>query len=622
MRKIEILETTLRDGSYTINDQFTAKDTEYISRILDEIGFEYIEIGPGIGLNASEHSSFKPACSDIEYIRSAKKHVKNAKIGAFFIPDIGRKEDIYMASQNGLDFLRCGINVIEYKKAFEYIEYSKKQDLITALNFMKSYVVKPKEFAQISNEAYKAGADMVYLVDSAGGMLPSEVKEYVEEVKNLNPDIKLGFHGHNNLSLSMANTLQAIESGIDIVDTTIRGIGRSSGNTVTEKLILILSRMGYSVDYDLDKLFEFSEQIISPLLSGKSESSIDYILGYSQFHSSFLSSIDKISKEYKLDPKELIIAYSNIDKVNMDESKLKDIAILLSKTNTKNNFIYKIATEIKYENNIKKQIEILKKEFIEIKNKYNKLIFFNLVKQYRASEIKLSPVIHSSECIVFGSAELTEDVQINEFIHLLENHIDGFLIDNRLISSIDINIDGEIFFYNDAMLFSKSIYNYLKTIRSNFSNLNNLYLDINYEINAFLIKNIESLGFILIDDIKYADIAVIGQNYYSTEDIIKCKNLKWLLLASSEHVDTQAEDLNKDINLIRIDLQREIFSEISENLSYKKLISEEYGEVLVNGKYYCSGGYIGRKGSVVVDNINNIKKTFGISNGDGSITYR
>ena len=85
---LSILETTLRDGSYTINYQFNAHDTEMIVGILDDIGFEYIEIGAGVGLNAKKVSKIEPASSDEEYIIHAKKASNKSKIGMFLSQEL------------------------------------------------------------------------------------------------------------------------------------------------------------------------------------------------------------------------------------------------------------------------------------------------------------------------------------------------------------------------------------------------------------------------------------------------------------------------------------------------------------------------------------------------------
>ncbi len=103
--------------------------------------------------------------------------------------------------------------------------------MLVSSNLIKSYVLPPREFAKKAKIVEDFGADIITLVDSAGGMLPKDIKEYIEEMKNIGIKSRIGFHGHNNFSMGVANTLIALESGATIVDSTLMGIGRSAGNT-------------------------------------------------------------------------------------------------------------------------------------------------------------------------------------------------------------------------------------------------------------------------------------------------------------------------------------------------------------------------------------------------------
>ena len=174
---IKIVENTLRDGSYLIDFQFDRNHTADISRGLASLGFEYIEVGHGLGLGAWN----KPALglskeNDSNYIRAAKEAAPEAKIGVFFIPGIGTKEDIDTAIDDGIGFIRVGTNIDTFEKAHDFADYAKQKGLIVAVNLMKSYGVKSYEFTQIATEIDQWQiADAIYLVDSAGCMTPDEV---------------------------------------------------------------------------------------------------------------------------------------------------------------------------------------------------------------------------------------------------------------------------------------------------------------------------------------------------------------------------------------------------------------------------------------------------------------
>lgn len=313
--KLQLLDTTLRDGSYAYNFQFTANDTRNIVKALDEAGFQWIEIGHGVGLNANEKCKEKAVESDKEYLKAAAKSVKRAKFGMFCIPGIARLDDVDLAADYGAGFIRIGTNVTEVENSEQFIKRAKKHKMFVAANFMKSYAMSPSGFAKkvLLSEAY--GADIVYIVDSAGGMLPKEMEEYFYAIRKVS-SIPIGYHGHNNLGLAIGNSLRAVELGASIVDVSLQGFGRSAGNAPTELMLPALLRMGINLGIDPIKVMDISEEFILPLISRKGISSIDAIMGYAQFHSSFMGTIRHFAVRYQVDPRLLIIEVCKNDKIN------------------------------------------------------------------------------------------------------------------------------------------------------------------------------------------------------------------------------------------------------------------------------------------------------------------
>lgn len=147
MNDIDILECTLRNGSYSINYQFTAKDTAVIALVLEKVGFRYREIDHGIGLNASSCKG-KAAETDEMYLKIAKEVLRKAKYGMFFIPGIGRKRDLDLAADYGMKLIRIGTNVTEVEDAEGHIKYAKSLGMLVSSNLMKSYVLSPREFVK------------------------------------------------------------------------------------------------------------------------------------------------------------------------------------------------------------------------------------------------------------------------------------------------------------------------------------------------------------------------------------------------------------------------------------------------------------------------------------------
>ena len=194
---------------------------------------------------------------------------------------------------------------------------------------MKSYVLTPQLLFENARRAADYGADIVCLVDSAGCMLPEEVESYFELLSRIK-GIVLGFHGHDNLGLAVANSLKAIECGARLVDVSLQGLGRSAGNASSEIMIAILKRKNMlTEDIDLYKTLEFSQKVISPMMHKTGPDPISIISGYARFHSSFTEVVNKYAQMYGVDPKMLIVDLCAIDQVNASEEVVKGIAMKL-----------------------------------------------------------------------------------------------------------------------------------------------------------------------------------------------------------------------------------------------------------------------------------------------------
>lgn len=327
---MKIMDVTLRDGSYPVNFQFTEQDTYHVSRELEASGINYIEIGHGMGIGASSLKNGIAAAEDEEYLLAAKKAVSKAKIGMFCIPGVADINQIDRLAELGLDFVRIGTNVDQVAESADYIERAKKNGLLVMANYMKSYTTSKEDFAEQVKKSVAYGADVIYIVDSAGGMFPEQIKEYYDAIQSVAP-VEVGFHGHNNLGLAVSNSLYAKQLGIEYIDCSLQGLGRSAGNTILEQFIAGCYKMDGQGTYDLERISCLGEAFVQRLLPKKGLSAVDLYCGLSDFHSSYLKHIYKYSKKNNVSPLELIWEYSRYDKVNLDEEKLDDIARRLPK---------------------------------------------------------------------------------------------------------------------------------------------------------------------------------------------------------------------------------------------------------------------------------------------------
>lgn len=325
-KPLTLLDCSIRDGSYAIDYQWTAEHTRQICAALEKAGVKFIEIGHGVGLNGSSLQRGIAAATDVEYCDAAADVLRTAQFGAFFIPGIGREEDIRTARAHGLGFLRIGTNVTQVADAKPYIEYAKSLGLYVSYNAMKSYLLSPREFADVVRVVELWGADAVSVVDSAGCMLPEDVSAYVRETCAA-MSIPVGFHGHNNLSMANANSLAAYRAGAAIVDCTLQGIGRGGGNAQTEALVAICAKLNISTGIDIYEVLTAGEQFVRPLMvDGGGATSLDVAMGLGGFHSSFRSRIEEVVRRIPVDPKRLIIALGDVDRLDPSIETMERVA--------------------------------------------------------------------------------------------------------------------------------------------------------------------------------------------------------------------------------------------------------------------------------------------------------
>lgn len=328
MEKTKIFDCTIRDGSYAVNFKFTKTDVKNIVSRLVRLGVEYIEIGHGQGLNASSPERGVSLYSDEEYLKAAVAVAGKSKIGVFCIPGIARKEDLQMAKEHGAEFIRVGVTIDNIDKAQPYLEYAKTIGFVTMVNFMKSYSRTAKRFAEGCKKAYELGSDYVYLVDSAGTMLPEDIEVFYNEAMSYTPNLKLGFHGHNNMGLGVANGLKCIELGFSFVDCSFQGLGRSIGNIATEMFVMAtMKKYGTEIfDIDIPRLLEYGYVVLKDITNRDLNNPLELICGYTGFHSSFIKDIYRCCCDYNVDPLRLIMAYTKIDKEGIDTNLLAEVA--------------------------------------------------------------------------------------------------------------------------------------------------------------------------------------------------------------------------------------------------------------------------------------------------------
>lgn len=319
---VEILDCTLRDGSYAIDFGFTSRQTCDLTRELAYLRFPYIEVGHGVGIGASDAGYGVAACDDHTYALSAC----GSTWGMFCIPGIATLEKLRQAIAQSMWFVRVGVNVDRVDEGLPFIETARDLGIHVFSNLMKSYAMPHDRFAHEAKKCVEAGAQCIYIVDSAGSMLPEDITKYYKSLKDLCPDVKVGFHGHNNIGLAVANALHCVNLGVDIVDCTLQGIGRSGGNVPTEQFLAALMLSGNDVPHDLVSVSRVGDMFIRPLLRNKGLSPLDVVAGVAGFHSSYMRRLLEVSRRSHVDPLRLMLAVSARDKIDASEELMESCA--------------------------------------------------------------------------------------------------------------------------------------------------------------------------------------------------------------------------------------------------------------------------------------------------------
>lgn len=321
----ELLDCTLRDGAYEIGFSFTVRDTAAISTELSRAAVRWIEVADGMGLGGRRVRGEKSGPTDAEHVAAAVHAAPSARIGVIAVPEIATPADISAAVDAGACFARIGVDITASQSAEPLIEHARSAGLLVSFNAMKSYAVPRDELVRRSLRAMRAGAQLCYVVDSAGTLLPREVQATIRALGDAG--VPSGFHGHDNLALAVANSLAALESGAVIVDCCLHGLGRGAGNAQTEVLATLSGRLGLPTLYDAGLLAQTAERHIRPRRDRpRGLDALDLVMGDAQFHSGALPRVDAIARRSGVPLLELIRQVGRADPIAPSNDLIEQIA--------------------------------------------------------------------------------------------------------------------------------------------------------------------------------------------------------------------------------------------------------------------------------------------------------
>jgi 4-hydroxy 2-oxovalerate aldolase len=325
-KSVRVVDTTLRDGSHSISHQYTEQQVAQVAKGLDEAGVEIIEISHGDGLGGSSLQYGLDRTPDEAKLKAASAVIKRSKIAVLLLPGIGTKKDLLMAKEHGVQVARIATHVTEANISEQHIGLSKKMGMEVFCFLMMAHMVDVEKMTEQALLMESYGADAVYVVDSAGAMLPDEVRRRVGALVD-RLRVQVGFHAHNNLGLAVGNSMAALDVGAVLIDGSLRGMGGGAGNAMLEALVAALHKAGYETGIDLYKLMDVGEEVVKPLMVRPQEiDNASLTLGYAGVYSTFLLHAYRAAKKYRLDPRDILMELGRRRTVGGQEDSILDVA--------------------------------------------------------------------------------------------------------------------------------------------------------------------------------------------------------------------------------------------------------------------------------------------------------
>ncbi len=333
-KKVTVHDMCLRDGMHAKRHQITVREMVDAAKAMDEAGIPMIEVTHGDGLGGASVNYGFPAHSDEEYLGAVCKEMKNAKISALLLPGIGTVDHLKMAIDCGIASIRVATHCTEADVAEQHIKMASKVDGLDTVGFlMMAHMAEPEQLLEQLRLMEDYGANCVYITDSAGYMLPEDVSSRISLARaELKPETEIGFHGHHNMAMGIANSLAAVEAGASRIDGSLAGLGAGAGNTPLEVFIAVCERMGVETGVDLFQAMDIAEDMIVPMMEHIIRVDRDALtLGFAGVYSSFLLFAKRSAEKYGLSSRDILVELGRRHTVGGQEDMIEDLALEMTK---------------------------------------------------------------------------------------------------------------------------------------------------------------------------------------------------------------------------------------------------------------------------------------------------
>ncbi|MDG1731408.1 MAG: 4-hydroxy-2-oxovalerate aldolase [Thalassotalea sp.] len=332
-KKVTLHDMSLRDGMHAKQHQISLDEMVSIATGLDQAGIPLIEVTHGDGLGGSSLNYGFPAHTDEEYLSAVIPKMTQAKVSALLIPGIGTVDHLKMAYDHGVSTIRVATHCTEADVSQQHISAARKMGLDTVGFLMMGHMISPEELVAQAKLMESYGANCIYCTDSAGYMLPDDVKARIGLFRSeLHKDTEIGFHGHHNLGMSIPNSLAALEMGASRIDGSVAGLGAGAGNTPLEVFTAVLDRMGANHGIDLYKIMDVAEDLVTPMMDQPIRIDRNSLtLGYAGVYSSFLLFAERAEKKYGVPARDILLELGRLKTVGGQEDMIDDTAMTMAK---------------------------------------------------------------------------------------------------------------------------------------------------------------------------------------------------------------------------------------------------------------------------------------------------